>query len=274
VIVLGVAGCTATTPPTPRPQDLYGVWSVTSSAGDEGLVNFTSVGLTIVKDDCVGTGSWATLDGAFVSNTWYNGSCWESTQFGPAWLGQATALVADGDGWLLLAGTGATTASLSPDSGSSWPAVSTDWSTPPITAEDASAEPVPLPGNLVIADLDGRWFAVGESPGGPALVLDGATWKVDVYIDPRADSFCGSTYGRWIELSKGRVLTDPASPGLTISVPEGFDCQGTELVSWLRFTRLAGLDGDQLVLLDATGEELGRLELVPPGTQPDGLVTN
>ena len=114
-----------------------------------------------------------------------------------------------------------------------------------------------LPDALSGGSLDGRWAELGTSPGVATLVIDGDGWRVDPSEDSAATGTCGVIAGTWESLEEGR----PASPAAT-SIPK--ECAGFTLGSWAQRTRLAGFDGNVLVLLDDEGEEIGRLASVPP----------
>lgn len=118
-------------------------------------------------------------------------------------------------------------------------------------------EETPLPDDLSEGSLDGRWAELGTSPGVATLVIDGDQWRVDSSEGPRADSTCGTIAGTWESLEAGQTATSAS-----VSIPK--ECPGFTLGSWAQRTRLAGFDGNVLVLLDDKGEEIGRLASVPP----------
>lgn len=252
------------TPPTL--EELYGVWAVTSAAGPEGVIEFTSDRVSFAKDDCLGAGSWALIRGVFASSTWAReGSCWGVDRHGETWLSATTSVQQTDTGWNFLTETGDVSARLEPSSEIVRQSDLLVSLRVPQTAAQSSVEPVPLPDDFRAGPADGHWALGGLAPSQGTLVIEGTRVRVDVYRDPRGDTICTDWSGRWLELGGGGVLTTPAPPTWPDGDPElDAMCPELQLSNAVQRTRIAGFDGSTLVLLDARGKELGRLTTVPP----------
>lgn len=114
------------------------------------------------------------------------------------------------------------------------------------------APPAPLPDGLPPVDdaqlLDRRWYPA-DPPGAAYLEFAGhGSWSG---LDG-----CNHQGGRWVSGPDGALL---AVSGVNTLMA----CDGQVPVgSWLTAAARAGLDGDELVLLDTGGEEVGRLRSV------------
>lgn len=97
-----------------------------------------------------------------------------------------------------------------------------------------------------------------------AAKLHGAWIPVDApdAIDPHVEfsesgdwtgsDGCNGSRGRWTIEGGGELLTT-SGPHTLIG------CDNVPVPDWVSSARLAGFDGDELVLLDVSGAELGRL---------------
>ena len=252
LIVGALASCASPKPEPPTAAELFGTWTVTSPSGDQGMVSLDDEGLVAWKDACTGEAEWATLEGAFVGRSrYFNGRCWEIRDNGPTWLGSVVEVTAADDGWALRDASGTVTARLTAatDPGevpSRFPVA--PWDEPLPTTTELSSPPVPLPPGLSDAGVSGDWIV--DVAYDDTLTLAGTTWTMHSPYDATRD-YCTAREGHWVNLGAGRVLTSPASAGdVSCTGPEGL---------WMAQTRLAGLDGDELVLLDRDGNELKRL---------------
>ncbi|MEV1320090.1 META domain-containing protein [Micromonospora arborensis] len=122
---------------------------------------------------------------------------------------------------------------------------------PPVVTDEARRALTPavaLPATLVPAGQRqpvGRWVpASGHKAAYVEFTADGE-WH--------GSDGCNDESGRWIAAAGGTLLACARPITLAVcaeSVPIG---------QWVTTTRRAGLDGEVLVLLDAQGDETGRL---------------
>jgi META domain len=169
-----------------------------------------------------------------------------------AWLNGAVAFRVDGDTRVLLGADGDPLARLLPH-GEPTPDPRLTFERPVVTDEMRRwlAPAAPLPPGVVPASREallGRWLAVAPPVQWrrqePYIELDsGETW--------RGSDGCNILGGRWLSGAAGALLT--ISRGQT-----DMFCQNIDVGHWLGQARRAGMDGDELVLFDATGTELGR----------------
>jgi heat shock protein HslJ len=96
------------------------------------------------------------------------------------------------------------------------------------------------------ADLVGSWLPADGQAGGRAFVAleAGGRWT--------GSDGCNNTRGTWHSGPEGEFA---ASSGPTTRI----GCENVPLATWLADATRAGLEGDTLVLRDATGAETGRL---------------
>ncbi|HUS23005.1 MAG TPA: META domain-containing protein, partial [Aeromicrobium sp.] len=120
---------------------------------------------------------------------------------------------------------------------------------PTITApmRAAALEPPPLPAGSEPAtaqQLTGRWVPANK-PDSRAFVAfeDSGTWH--------GSDGCNGAGGRFAVGSGGRLLT---TAGITTAVA----CENSRLPSWVDDASRAGFTRGQLVLYDASGNELGQ----------------
>lgn len=258
-------GATVRTAPatagTAEPIGLVGLWDVSDADGErEGTRLRLGGGELELLRECGTLGGWwrageraviAHVDSA-------SGDCVTSSSHEVGWLDAMAAYRAIDDGWQLLDADGQVVASLTaapapetndPQTGS--------FAAAPVSEETAHVlftDPPPLPAALTPAssgDLIGRWEPVGISaPTEPHVVfLASGTWD--------GSDGCNSLHGRWIFEDDGDLLTTAGG-----STDAG--CEGSLAPYWVMGARLAGFDGDELVLLDDAGGELGRLVRADP----------
>jgi hypothetical protein len=241
------------------PWRLIGSWLVTADGEEPGAV------LRISGDDvslwrrCGQLeGSWrADRSGSFVADLYSgSGGCDITETFTPAWLRAAAAFDLRATGPRLLDADGTVVARLAPGGRpTAGPDVLASLADPPrVTADDRRSFPeaAPLPAGLLPADrtsLVGRWLPQSadavQRPEQPMLELraDG-TWT--------SSDGCNSSGGRWTAGDGGRVL---ATAGYSTLV----GCTNVNVAGDLYDASRAAFDGTELVLLDATGAETGRL---------------
>lgn len=96
-----------------------------------------------------------------------------------------------------------------------------------------------------LGDLLGEWVPPGDFVADPHVVFSEAGhWS--------GTDGCNGGGGRWI-LSAGGSFDSTSAPSTLVG------CDGAPVPTWVMTARGAGMDGDELVLLDIDGEELGRL---------------
>jgi heat shock protein HslJ len=173
----------------------------------------------------------------------------------PRWLGGATSFRFEGDEAVLLDANGAVLARLSPHPESDVAPLGPD--DPAAIAEfrAASVNPAPLPDGLTPAtspSLVGRWLPLDPKPGQPQpaaleIKADG-TWE--------GSDGCNGMGGRWVGGRDALVIA-------TIGPSTLIGCDNDMTPSMFAAASRAGFDGDELVLVDATGAELARLRPAP-----------
>jgi len=243
--------------PTPTvsadPMSLVGMWTVQVDGKDAGVLRVAEE-MTLFQD-CGGLfASWeASHDGGFIAfNSGGSGSCYKGDvpQL-PTWVDAARGFRVEGDTRILVDDAGTTLVTLLPGGKPHIPStMSPEFygtvPTPSAQLATRMAEPAPLPAGTTAATeatLARRW----QSPDNDKA-----------YLEFRADATytgsdgCNGEGGRW---SLG-----PSGELLTVSGPHTLvGCNNSQAGSWLASAGRAGIDGDQLVLLDAAGHELGRL---------------
>jgi antitoxin (DNA-binding transcriptional repressor) of toxin-antitoxin stability system len=281
VTVLALAGCGAGTaadggdaagPPAPDgtppaggdPVELVGLWTVREAAGEEpgAILRLADRGLSLWRKCGHLDGAWAaSTDGLFVGHVFGgSGACVRAPDSGPdsgpAWLKQAAGHRADGRDRLLVDRAGRPVARLVPGGRPEVDAntAASEAEPPVVTADlrDRLSPAAPLPAGLrpaSAAELAGRWVPVrgagGRSPQPPHVELraDGS-WS--------GSDGCNGQGGRWVAGAGGAVLAVAGAQTL-------IGCTGVNVGSWLTDAARAGFAGDELVLLDRAGRELGRL---------------
>lgn len=272
------------------PVDLVGLWTVQDAPGEEpGAILRLAEGLSLWRTCGHLDGFWrATADGLFIgfvaggSSACYRGpgpahapeaSIRTSTDSVPDWLRQAAGYRADGPDRLLVDRGGSTVARLVPGGR---PKVDADTAPsegePPVLIDALRRMLAPaaaLPAGLrpaAAADLVGRWVP-GDRPEARSPRPPHVTFAADG--DWTGSDGCNGQGGRWLAGPAGSFLAvagpqtlmgcapiaqpaDAAGRGVPVPLP-------VDVGSWLTAASRAGLAGDQLVLLDRSGRELGRL---------------
>jgi hypothetical protein len=176
------------------------------------------------------------------------------------WLQSVTGFAQTDGGYALLDAGGATVATLTsdgqpPETPGVDPAIR---EAPEVTPEVEAlfAAPAPLPAGVSpTEELVGRWLPVipDRGEGDPAEQP-----TTEPFVDFAEDGTwtgsdgCNGHGGRWAATADGNLIAT-AGPSTLIF------CEGAPVGTWLSATALAGMAGEELVLLDNTGTELGRL---------------
>lgn len=243
---------------TADPADLIGSWTLAepTEQGDS-VIRLALHDVRVWRDCGTISGFWrANWYGQFVAYiAGYRGDCGSGTPSTPDWLHRATSFAVEGDARLLLDAQGEVTARLLPGAEPTpGPNLAPSQSERPVVTDEirralAPAAPLPPEVEPVGADaLTGRWVPTDDTGGRPEtphveLAADGG-WQ--------GSDGCNGYQGRWIAGPEGALL---AVTGPTTLI----GCDNVPVGGWLAGASRAGLDRDVLVLLDASGEELGRL---------------
>lgn len=248
---------------------LFGMWRVDAEGeGADTWLRLAGSSSAMLWRDCgVLTGGWAVGSTAFVSylSSW-SGTCGDPSDPRTApWLDASVAYRADGDGWQLLDATGAVTATLRHD-GAPQPRsdMSAEYARPPVVDDAARywvSDPAPLRDGLVPATRDqvvGRWIATGSPVAtDPYVVLsDDSTWT--------GSDGCNVVTGRWALDTEGWfvVVSGPST---------AMGCDGAPLPDLLVTARRLATSGDDLLLFDDEGAQVG--QLTRDGPAPTALMT-
>jgi hypothetical protein len=275
----GLAGCGAGTaggpaeadpagrtapPSTPAaaadPAGLVGLWRVIGAAGEQdgAILRLADGQLSIWRDCGVLGGGWrADPAGNFLGSVdSSSGRCRLGSDPQPGWLSRVARFRTAGAGRLLLDPAGGTVARLLPGTRPAHrPDIADSESAPPVVTAELRrrlAPAAPLPAGLraaTAAELARRWVpADGAGAGSPrppyAELKPDGTWS--------GSDGCNGQGGRWAAGADGALL---AVAGAQTAI----GCNGVDVGSWLAEAARAGLAGDELVLLDRSGRELGRL---------------
>jgi len=241
------------------PLALIGMWRLTGVEGESGgVLRLSDWKLVLFRPCGTLSGSWrAATDGLFVGSVHLiSPECARpspSDDWTPAWLRDVTAFRIDGKVPELLDADGEPAARLLPGGEPAALHLSPDETAPPIVTDRARTQALPaapLPPYLVPASRDalvGRWVA-DEQDGHPTRPF------VELTADGRLQGSdgCNGSSGRWVAGPDGALL---ATEGPTTLMA----CSNQHLARWVSQARRAGLDGEELVLLDANAVELGRL---------------
>lgn len=239
-----------------RALGLIGLWRVSGASGEQPdtWLRLDAVEFQLWRDCGMILGSWSAGEEAFIASPYGAiGDCAAGGLPTVAWLESATAYESAGAGWELTDADGVVVASLAVD-GAPEPVESAAdfYAQPPELTEEtyqAFRRSAPLPAGIEAAtaeSLTGRWVPIE---------FTGAT---DPHVDFAADGSwegsdgCNGAGGRWSSGSGGELLTT-AGPSTLIG------CDGALVPYWVAAARIAGFDGDRLLLLDRDGNELGRL---------------
>lgn len=241
------------------PVALIGLWSVTGAAGEEAdaVLRIAPESLSLWRDCGTLMGAWqADTGGSFVADVDSSAGCPASEPLAPQWLRGATAYRVAGKERVLLDGHGEPVARLLPGGRPKPnPNVAPQEAQPPVVTDEirrALARSADLAPGLVAPGRDalvGRW----SPEDGPDRA----------FLEFRADGSwvgsdgCNGLGGRWVAGADGALLAT-SGPSTLIG------CDNVPVGAWLVNARRAGLDeaeadGERLVLVDATGKELGRL---------------
>jgi hypothetical protein len=241
-----------------NPLALVGIWKVTAPGEGPGVALRLGEQLILFRSCGEIGGDWrADHAGRFVDYVFSeDGSCSHGGQpIAVPWLAQVTGYRISGRSRLLLNSAGHVVARLSPGA---HPTVSSHDSpsdaipvrlTPAIRAMLAPSPP--LPSGLRPANPEaivGRWRTVGRQVGNrPSYVQFNAngSWV--------GSDGCNGAAGRYAIDDSGRLITTDGG------VNGAVGCSGTQAMYWAESTRRIGVDGHDLVLLDAHGKVLGRL---------------
>lgn len=235
---------------------LVGLWRVSGTTDEEPdtWLRLDALEFQLWRDCGFIMGSWTAGEEAFIASSYgANGDCVEGGLPTVDWLESATAYERTGEGWQLTDAAGAVVASLAVD-GAPRPieTAAEFYAQPPeVTAQtrEAFQRTVPLPAGIeaaTVEPLTGRWVPVA---------FTGAT---DPHVDFAADGSwegsdgCNGAGGRWASGLDGEFLAT-SGPSTLIG------CEGAPVPVWVAGARSAGFDGDQLLLLDRDGNEIGRL---------------
>jgi len=239
------------TAPDLLPSGLAGSWQVSGAGEEPGAVLLVSSQEVSLSRRCgVVSGRWgAGPDGLFVGQVEsVPGACLQGGGAPGSWLGEVTRYRADGERWVLLDAQDRPVVTLSPTgpAASTAPSRSVAWD-----ALDA-VPALPGPGLRPAApeQLPGRWVPVGEPRATQAFLRfgDDRSWTASVS--------CTSTGGLWSAGELGRIeAVAPYAVALA-----GCLQPALPVADWLVQADRLALDGDVLVLLDADGSALGRLQ--------------
>lgn len=234
------------------PLSLVGTWHLDDAGDASGAVVRLAAGRISIEQGCrTLDGTWrAGWDGLFVAGVTAGSPCPQDTDAAalstPQWLAQAVRFEPAGTDATLLDASGGRVARLSPSDAPPLPYQEAPESTVTDEARRAWQEPVPLPPAVVAdGDLVGRWTPVG---GGGSYAEFAATGEWT------GSDGCNGDGGRWLTGSAGSFLASQAAATTLLG------CPGVPVGSWLGQAARAGFDGATLVLLDASGAEIGRLE--------------
>jgi hypothetical protein len=167
-------------------------------------------------------------------------------------LHRAVGFRLDGANPILLDGQGRQVARLLPGARpTAGPGLAPSEVEPPVVTDEVRRAFVPaveVAAPLVPATRDaltGRWVPVGgRAPEAYVELRPNGEWT--------GSDGCNGTGGRWVAGPAGALLATTGASTL-------IGCDNVPVGGWLGATRRAGLHAEVLVLLDASGAELGRL---------------
>lgn len=243
------------------PSALVGSWLVKAAGEESGAVLRISNDISLFRHCGYLQGGWrASPDGMFIASLYGgDGGCFGAqAAMVPTWFAAARGFRITGDERLLLDGRGKAVATLRPGGRpTAKPNLAPSEAEPPVLTDELQAlldvRPAPMPPGLEPIDHDGllgRWEVakpppthVGRKPPYLAFLRDG-TWQ--------GSDGCNGAVGRWTSGDAGALLA-------TTGVSTAIGCDNVNVSQWVGAATRAGLDGDQLVLVDAAGHETGRL---------------
>ena len=264
IAVALLAGCASTPPPVEvapgevapgdsSPVDLVNLWRVTDADSEsaETWLRLDAGEFQLWRDCGMIMGSWRASNGLMLASVFgSSGTCAADTLPVVGWLESVEAFVKTADGFTLADAAGSPVASLTIDGAPDpIPDAADFYAEPPEVTDDTRAyfaATDPLPSSLTVGSHEGQWAAEGtdvSTGAGVEFAADG-TWT--------GSDGCNGGSGRWAADASGGFLA-------TSGVSTLMACEGASVPSWVAQARLAGFDGDVLVLLDRDGGELGRL---------------
>lgn len=234
------------------PVDLVGMWRVGDAGeADDTWLRLDAGGVALWRGSSVLSGSW-TADGRTVVATLDGSSGPSPGDLDPEWLVGTHRYRLNDEGWQLEDGDGDVVATLTVDGAPEPVDTMAEWYAEPPEVTDDVREALAPPGRppegarLARAEqLLGRWVPAGQTVETDPHVLfaDDGTWT--------GSDGCNGQGGRWA-VSEGRLLA-LAGPMTLIG------CLGAPVGGWLGGASYAMVDGAELVLVGADGDELGRL---------------
>ncbi|MDH6181515.1 hypothetical protein M2152_001697 [Microbacteriaceae bacterium SG_E_30_P1] len=250
VAVMPLAACTAV-PPRPHPApsrtapasvdtQLLGTWTLTDAVtGETGTLTFSTPRAFTAELACgVTSGSWVTADSTWLAIAERSDpDCVHDNRSILTWIDSVIGINPTNTGWDLTNAQGTTLVSLSDASAAQ-------------TNADGAYTARPLPPDLTASSIEGEW--VTSEIGGKTLrravtvVFRDGSWVAST----RMSGLCAG--GRYAELGDGFVLA------ITLGFGASLGCEADEVNGLVSQMRTAGFDGDELVLFDASGDELVR----------------
>jgi hypothetical protein len=268
-VLAGCAGPQAMHPEQPgtgQPTDLVGLWRIEAPGEEPGTILRLGTDLSIWRECDEQFGGWAANSaGGFVGETFaYTYECNGPKPTKPPkpempssptteWLTKAVGYRVDGVDRVLVDEHGGTVARLRPSGEPSARRMVAHelYAKPPMDAalRRMLSPAAALPANLRPAtrsELIGTWkpTTAGANPGQFITIRADGSWN--------GSDGCNGQSGRWTITSPGAVLTVAGATTL-------IGCAGQDRAPQFRVARGAGLAGETLVLLNAQGNELGRL---------------
>ncbi|PRY67665.1 META domain-containing protein [Glaciihabitans tibetensis] len=237
---------------------LVNLWRVSGAAG-EGVDTWLRLDVPEFQlwSDCgLVVGSWLTTETLFVATTsGASSGCASGGGIpGVPWLESVVSYSASGDGWQLSNSDGEVVATLTLDGAPEPdPNAAEIYTKPPVITDAVRAamhQAAAVPPGLTPAtgdELIGRWVPVAYSVStGPHVVFNAdGTWT--------GSDGCNGGGGRWVADDAGAFLA-AAGPSTLMG------CEGAPVPYWVAQARSAVIDDGWLLLLDASGSEVGRLE--------------
>ena len=244
-------------PPVSAPVDpveLIGDWAVEDSTGtDQGVIRLSPGDFRWWWSGCGRIGTWtANPAGMWVGYAYATSGPGCDAPGTPRWMAQAVAFRPVPEGVTLIDVDGEVTARLRPSATPPpGPTMAPSRTTPPEVTDDVReryAPPADLPPGLDPADsaaLIGTWRPADGAGVGVFLQLDrDGSWH--------GSDGCNQQGGRWVAGPDGLLLA-VSGPSTLIG------CDNVPVGGWLTQATRAGLDGEDLVLVDRTGAEIARL---------------
>lgn len=247
------------TPPPPAeggPIDLVGLWRVADAEGEGPAVwlRLDAGEFQLWRDCGMIRGSWR-AGGELIAASTYSasGECAGGGELRSVpWLDATVRYEKDGDRWILRDADGDLTASLFIDGAPAPIETAAEFYTEPpeidARVREYFAAATTLPPGLQPATADslpGRWEPLESYATDPHVdVAPDGTWT--------GTDGCNGGSGRW-------ALGDAGDLVATAGVSTAMACEGANVPWFFASAALAGFDGAELVLLDGSGAELGRL---------------